>query len=602
MSPERVLTKSEISLGGVRYPLVEGRPVQSMLTSIYPPKYVIGDTTKDSGMGTSVVAWSFLRDGMGMDTMEGPQDVHRAWYLHGQRRRGHIVLPPLATQTALGGTSNAVVTGELSDAIYASFGTQIFKYDNGADSWGTFVLSLAAAATDALTVQMRDGVDYLVFAQTSDYDHTPDGITWTRSTRDTKYLAVWDDRLWGIDNGGQLWYSITIGTETLDAKLPLPTGFITKLFVGPDASGNTILYAGTKVGLWAHDAANARFVPTRLVVPRHEDAGTGSCVWRSDIYFNAGESIYKYATGGGSATVSVMGPDLEDGLPSDFRGSVTFMAPTHNELIAFIGQSEDNPTTHTILGWNGLGWEVKHEVDGDIGNGWVNAYAGYAYSKYRLWWPEGRRLLYIDLQSGLVNPKEITTLTYATPGKLVLPWFTAGQSEVDKLAIRLRVEVDDMSSDEKVTPTYYTNYGTSGTALTAITADGVTTYDFPNSTTPTGTAFRAIRLTFATERGGTNTRTPDIISVTLEYRKKLPPRWGHTCEIYIPPRSYKGNTAKQLRSNLRTAIESTTLVEFTFRDDDGDTRNFFVDVASVEGLEQTGHDESGITKITVMER
>ena len=57
----------------------------------------------------------------------------------------------------------------------------------------------------------------------------------------------------------------------------------------------------------------------------------------------------------------------------------------------------------------------------------------------------------------------------------------------------------------------------------------------------------------------------------------------------------------ELRSNLVTAIESKKLVEFTFRDDSGGTRNYYVDIASASGLEYTGYDERGRSQILLVE-
>ena len=42
-------------------------------------------------------------------------------------------------------------------------------------------------------------------------------------------------------------------------------------------------------------------------------------------------------------------------------------------------------------------------------------------------------------------------------------------------------------------------------------------------------------------------------------------------------------------------------IEVTFRDDNGDTRNYFCDVAQVSGLEETGHDERGMTRVTLVQ-
>ena len=50
-----------------------------------------------------------------------------------------------------------------------------------------------------------------------------------------------------------------------------------------------------------------------------------------------------------------------------------------------------------------------------------------------------------------------------------------------------------------------------------------------------------------------------------------------------------------------TAIESTTLVEFTYRDDSGGTRNYYVDIVSASGVEGTGYDERGMSTVNLVE-
>jgi hypothetical protein len=206
------------------------------------------------------------------------------------------------------------------------------------------------------------------------------------------------------------------------------------------------------------------------------------------------------------------------------------------------------------------------------------------------------------LPPDVINPTQLVNMEYETTGYIETPWFDAGQSEVEKLALKLKVEVEDSSSNESVVVQYAINYTESYTSMGTITSDGTTTYAFGSNV---GTDFRSIKfkLTLAREAGTTAAimkKSPDVVSLTLEYRKKLPPKYGHTVELNLNE-SYKGNNPKGLRSNLISAIESNTLVEFTFRDDGGGTRNYYVDVTSATGIEYTGYDERGTSRITLVE-
>ena len=88
--------------------------------------------------------------------------------------------------------------------------------------------------------------------------------------------------------------------------------------------------------------------------------------------------------------------------------------------------------------------------------------------------------------------------------------------------------------------------------------------------------------------------------MALEYRKKIPTKYGFTFDVGLN-QEHGGRTPKDMRSDLATAIESTNLVEFTFRDDAGTTRTHYVDVVSVSGGEETGLDERGTSRVTVEE-
>ena len=637
----KVVDTNEISLNGVYYPIT--KPVQSMLASIYPGKVVIGDTTKDSQIRTSIIAWADWRGGLGINRMDNVGEVNRAWWSTAQLRyKNHLVLPGLATATTTPthGLANAYIgaINELNDEVYAfwngsvSESPKLFKYNNTNDSWGSALTQSATdQVTDSIVFTNAAGTSYLVFAHYdtngSGYTYSSNGSSWTTDTQDTQFLTVWDERLWGISYTGQLWHASTIGTEVLDAVLPLPDGYITSLFVARNAAGIPIIYAATKVGLFAHDADNAMWVETQMDFPRHPENGKGTTRWRDSVYIPSGMGIYKYINGGNSAGVTVVGPDRDDGLPQDKRGAIRTMSGSHNELLIGIDATAAPSTIAStslpyqwqshqgsmviaadtgysaILGYNELGWETKW-LSANAGRGINSLFVSSAYDKYRVYWGHGEDVYFMALPSDIINPSEIGDFDYALTATHETPWFNATQSEVDKLAIKVKTEVQGASNTETVKVEYATDYSdTYTTAVSSITSNGINTYTFNSGA---GTTFRAIKFKLTLSRSSATTtglekrNTPDVVSLTLEYRKKLPAKWGHSVQVDLN-NTHKGKNSKDLRAALIAAIESTELVEFTYRDDSGGTRNYYVDVVSATGLEFTGLDERGYSTISVME-
>lgn len=624
--PATVVEKGEIILNAVPHP-IKGQ-VKSAMANVYPPKQLYGDPGYDSQPRNSVLVMNDWRDGIGLNKMRSPDQTSRCyWSTCELGYHGHLVPPALATQTAASGVSGSFTVGaigELGSEIYAAFGTDVRKYNNTTDSWGSSLATLPAVATDAITFRLG-GVAYLAFATTGTgggYTYTSDGSSFTDDTKDTQFLAFWDDRLWGIDSTGQIWFSTAIGSETNAGQLPLPNGSVTNLEVGRLADGSLALYAATTFGPYSYDADNQEFHEVELDIPQHPDSGKGFDRWRDALYYSVGNGVYRYGAGEGpGAKVSIMGPDRDDGLPSDKRGRIRQLVSTPNELLAIFDATSLTDSFNTfvpgnslsaadviaidtgfshILGWNERGWQVKW-LSSSSTQSITYAHVSNAYSVYRLWWAQNQRVYYMAIPRDIVNPLELTTFAYAASAEHETSWFNAGQIEVDKLALELRVEVTGASSTETVTVSYGTNYSTSYTQLGAISSNGITTYRFPDSTTPSGTEFRGIRFKFALARGSTTTLAPDVLSAVLVYRKKLPAKYLHECEIDFSVQDYKGRSPAQRRAALITAIESATLVEFTFRDDSGGTRNYYVDVAQATGLEFTGHDERGSSIVTMIE-
>ena len=653
-----VVDDNEVSINGIFYPTT--RPVQAVLASLYPPKVTIGDTTRDSQSRSSVISWSDWRGGLGIERMEGAADVDKTWWSTAQLRyKRHLVLPPLANLTgstgtlasdahAIAGISSAII-GEFEDTIYAACDNKVLKYVSATDVWSA-IDTLPANVTDTITINLS-GTVYIVFAYTTGYSYSDDmdavaagGAMTDDSTHAAKYLAWWNNKIYFISNAGQL-YHVTApnATPTTDALLPLPAGYVTDLFTGRDSGGNSILYASTKVGLFAHDAANTKWVETEVDFPFHPFNGIGTRRWRDSIYFPAGLSIYKYINGTNNAVITTVGPDKDDGLPSEARGTIKRLDASHNELLAMIDSTSapvvasDSVTgnfqwsavqhghgspvidpesgTSGIYGYNEVGWQNKW-YSPDTGRPILDTHVSNAHDGYRLWWVTKDEVYNMTLASDIINPSQLADFEYAKSAVHYTPWFDAGQVEVDKLALRLKVEASDLSTNEKLSIYYELDHtenpleiqsGDSDVTSTTMEAvKGVQTFNFGDSTSVlNGKPFRAIRFKIDLAREDSDTDaakklSPDLISLTFEYRKKLDPKWGHSVTVDFS-KDYKDKTPMELRSNLVTAIESKKLVEFTFRDDSGGTRNYYVDIASASGLEYTGYDERGRSQILLVE-
>jgi len=117
--------------------------------------------------------------------------------------------------------------------------------------------------------------------------------------------------------------------------------------------------------------------------------------------------------------------------------------------------------------------------------------------------------------------------------------------------------------------------------------------------------FRSIRFKVSLARGGTTTLSPVLVSLTLEHRKKLDHKQGFRVQLDLRGGQrlfpYKGRTVNELRRDLLTILQSSTLLEFTFRDDSGGTRNYFVDTFLQQNLEETGFNEAGVAVLELLE-
>ena len=623
-----VIGKNEILLNSERYQI--SGPVRKTLVSIAAPRFTIGDTQRGAAPRASILTQNDFRGGIGWNRGLDSSTTDRVWWSDCQTRfKGHLLLPRKsnAATTQAVGTIKSITeftVGSSTDVYVVHSDNKVYKYLNASDAWSSSLDTLSNPTKE--TIVFRDTTaNYMIFARgSSGYTYTTDASTFTDmdasggAARNVEYFTIWHGQLWGIDNEGVLkqWASGPTANPTEKGALPLPNGYVTSLFIYRDAAGTPIIYAGTKVGLWAFDETNNRWEETELRLPFHTNSGKGTVVWRDAVYFPAGNAIYKYQTGSNTAVVSLIGFDRDHGIPEAYAGQVIKLIGTHNDLIAFVNADIDTSYTvfatgrqasgmggastvvsgtgaSAILGFNDVAWEVKWT--GADNTGLEAAHVGSAYNEYRMWFGVGAGLYWTALSPDVINPDEISTFQYDSSGTMETPWFDGGDAAGNKTAISLRAVTSSCSSDVNIQLHYATDFNESYTSLGTVTSNGTTTYDFASGV---GVEFSSIKFK-ATLTSNTTLSSPDLNLIELRWREKIPPKFGFSVTIDAA-QTFRGQTPKQILDNITTVINTNTLVSFTYKDNDSD-RSYYVDLISASGFEFTGLDERGQLQIQLVE-
>ena len=652
MCAESVIEGKEINLNSIYYPIVG--PVEPLPANVYPEKIVTGDTTRDSDPNLSSMIFSDFRGGTGLDVMEGFQ-TNRCWesslYL---RKAREITLAPLWTETTdeniMDGFPILIAHQRNDGTIMTVWGDDLWMYKpasdqyvdttrNTGDDGGTFDLIVYWDAANE--------IEYIIVSKGTGYDYRDtsgtDTAAFTSSTQDADRFVLWDDRLWGISyqDSRSFWYAFVPGTETVLSKPPADFDFLRAIWVGPLVSGETAIHVLTFYGLWVYDAANDRWIDLQIFAQSEIRAGQIgllyevsdiAATWRFKHYIAAGSDLIVYDPFG--QTVRIEGPGQPDGFSPFHRGEhITAIIPTARTLFLMTGTSAtgSGASTGHIYAYDERGWyQVFEPLPLGLGTDHMpiaaTVFRGGNLFRLYVMFADGagssavHAIQYIDLPIDYGHPKDDSTFNYAAAGVLKTPWFHADQVDVDKLAVRLKVETSDTSTsgtvesvkieyaidyDEGSSDANYLTLGnstfTDGLIDTDDTGVTVTTFVFPLDTVdltvaPVGKVFKAIRFKVSLARGGTTTNSPRLISMTLEYRKKLTYKRSYRMIIDMS-KFYKGLEVGDLRSAFNTVEQLETLAEFTFREND----SMYVDVYREAGQQETGFTQKGLVAIKVVE-
>ncbi len=497
-------------------------------------------------------------------------------------------------------------------ATYFAWGACLIKLD----STGALTLEGIFPNTITALISSIGSCLYVFLGDTDQYWYINTSGTFTQTTSAGGLLAnfgiEWGtDKLFKIDTTGQMAYSLAPNSATPswtnNGKIELPSNYVKNLCIGATANGVEIIYASTRVGLYAHDYTNVRWLATNCTYADSANNGLGLARWEKWLYVSAGWRVLRYSAEAG--IVQDAGLDQDDGI-AGWVASTTYISdllPSFNHLYAFT----HGVSTHYVFRLYNDGWHIIYCGVNLVGTT-AESHKGITSSVYanRIWFDASGTLKWLALYDTLARPGKISGFTYDfggsgyAPGRLVTPKFDAGNYGAAKLALNVSLTCSGMSNSETIAVYYQTTFVDSlaegqWTLLGTVTANGLTTFTF--GTSAVGITFRAIRFMFMLVRSNTTTLSPCLEEMVLSYQKGLDLNWAYSFRLDCS-QPYAGNTEMALESALKTAADSQVLVPFAFKDSNKEsTTPHYVKVVSCAGSRETGQAYQGYYDVTVVE-
>lgn len=585
------LERDEVELGGVKFRVLG--PVQRVPVNPFPQKITIGDYTRDSDLVASTWAQTDWAGGFGSRLARFPQDQDRFWYSTCETRWPRaLALPPKTLQVPV------TVSGSRSPASAVQFGaTPVIAL-------GSTLLTLRSDLTVGVLRSYPDPITALLVTggklwvggpsfleQTTDLStFTPvSGVVgrllaelggWVYAVQGDRSLKAYDGSAW--NNAG---------------SLPFPVEDTVALFPFPQPDGQVTLFAVVKGGLWVYDRTSLRWFPTQVTWPRGATVGVPT-IWRGDVYIPVGSGILRWT----GTTLSLAGPDRDEGLPPELPDRVTGVYGSYGFLVAALAGRVNPPSLTAVSPPPDPGASVlevptaqpvipvrlqqatfdspelvrESLLLASSGGGW----SYLASDAQRTWVPigvverdgriifladDGQNLILVPLPAGLHNPLRPQLAETAEQGVLLTPWFDAGWLEVPKVALRLRVDVDTLPAGCSLSLSYRTE-SLPWQFVGMVTTAGATTFDLGGAL-GTYPVFSKLQLRLTLQRtSGAATNTPIVSAVVLTFLRRPDQKFAYqlTLDCSAP---WRGKSPEELAAHLLALAVAKQPFRFRFPTD-----------------------------------
>jgi hypothetical protein len=330
--------------------------------------------------------------------------------------------------------------------------------------------------------------------------------------------------------------------------------------------------------------------------------------------------VHRY-TGG---SLSSVGLDRDLGLPIEYAGFIARggLVSGYNSLFAFVTGPDLSGYTFTgtapsstsaIYEFTGVGWHMIWESTTEtfIPHSMLVSRADDTGDAYCLMW--GTRdtgtvstIYKMDLPIGFFNPRQKARAEggFASSGWLITGTFDAGMKGYTKIANALDVTMAaNQVGDFKVYYQADDDISESGTwtllgIITEVSPGATTSMPFGtwsvDSPIFSGLPFQRIRFKFSFVDGSAGGGAVIMESAVLSFVKKTPPSWSWTVELDLTT-AHAGRSPAVMIAELEALLDEA-FVPFVLR---GQTYRVYV--AQLTGSLETGADESGFRRVSLLE-
>lgn len=626
----QVYNTNEVYLFGYRFKLTS--PVRRQIATPFAQKLTIGDYSRDSQVIESSWVLSTFSGGLGVTNANVNLGSDRFNIATLQTLYpNQLTLNDLVTKASVNGPADTII--DYNERLYWTVGTTVYLWDEDTHTGSAIGSGLPSTALDVCV--FNGNLFFITSAGLVEYNATTSA--WTTYTDATGVAVVsWDDKLFRMTATNSILWTIDPATNQYDSdgdflpdtpwtpggKVPLPAGYVKQLITYFDVTGESVIYAVTRNGTWAYNFDAAKFYQTALRYPVVVSSGEGSDVWRGELYVPVENEAYKF----NNSTVEAVGPNKDDGLPSEMRGSFNQIIPGHAFYYLALTKAQDvaitdpyDPITpildseigdetveaffdHTqsfgsILVSPGTAWHVLY-VDPFVGSGMGASIVADIQGTHRLWFSSGSGLYYAESPTSLHNPLQNPSKEFAPDGYLITSWFDSGWAELKKLALTLEVNAKQITSTEKIDISIAWDGSENWEHVGSITTNGRSKFYLGGDT---GRLFYQTRLRFTMSRNAADaTKTPVLISAVLGFTRQPKKVWGWEFDIDLST-DFHGLTPTDQRNALLELSGGDIAGIMSYKDSNGTDQRYRVLVTTVAAAEHTGLEDGGRFTVSVVE-